>query len=119
MSLRQKQRIVCIYRMLMLMCFIQYQILQKQQGYEKTRKVSRHWKYRPPIPYNAFVQFTLTGLDDVLCSALTRFTRAELDRFLPLLGLEEIQFRNRVRATPEEALAVVLIKLHFLIVIGK
>ena len=42
-----------------------------------------------------------------------RFTCTELDRFLPLLGLEETQFQNHIRATPEEALAVVLIKLSF------
>lgn len=112
LSLRQKQHLVCIYRMLMLMYFIQYLILRKKQGHAKRRKVERQ-RYCPPIPYNPWAQFTLDGLDDVLCSSLTRFTRTELDRFLPLLGLEEIQFRNRVRATPEEALAVVLIKLSF------
>lgn len=112
LSLRQKQHLVCIYRMLILMYFIQYLILRKKQGHVKRRKVERQ-RYRPPIPYNPWVQFTLDGLDDVLCSSLTRFTRTELDRFLPLLGLEEIQFRNRVRATLEEALAVVLIKLSF------
>ena len=60
-----------------------------------------------------WAQFTLDKLDNILCSSLTRFTRTELDRFLSLLGFEEIQFRNRVQATPEKVLAVVLIKLSF------
>lgn len=51
---------------------------------------SRHWNYRPPILYNAFTRFTFVGMSDILCSTLTRFTWAEIERFLPLLGLEEI-----------------------------
>lgn len=53
------------------------------------------------------------GVDEVLCCHLTRFTPDEIYRFLPLLGLHEIRFRNRFEATPEEALAVVLIPLSY------
>lgn len=53
------------------------------------------------------------GMDELLCCHLTRFTPDEIHRFLPLLGLHGIRFRNRFEATPEEALAVVLIRLSY------
>lgn len=52
-------------------------------------------------------------MEDVLCYHLTRFSPQEITRFLPFLALHEIRFRNRVVATPEEALAVVLIRLSY------
>lgn len=104
-------KLVSIYKMLMLMTFIQHMHLQKLQ---KSGNIAPpQWKYRPLIPYNAFIRFTFAGLNDILCSSLTRFTRAEIDLFLPLLGLEEIRFRNRIQATSEEALVVLLIKLSY------
>lgn len=42
-----------------------------------------------------------------------QFTPRELLRILPLLSLHEIRFRNRLQATSEEALAVVLIRLSY------
>lgn len=69
--------------------------------------------YHAPIPYNRLNRFTFVGIDEVLCCHLTRFTPDEIYRFLPLLGLHEIRFRNRFEATPEEALAVVLIRLSY------
>lgn len=52
-------------------------------------------------------------MSDVVCCQLTRFTYEEINRFLPLLGLDEIRFRNRITATPEEALGVLLIRLSY------
>ena len=101
----------------MMMTLIQLEIIQIQANERKASHnsvvPSRRWNYRPPIPYNAFTRFTFVRMSDILCSTLTRFTRAEIERFLPLLGLEEIRFRNRLDATPEEALAVVLIRLSY------
>ena len=103
-------KLVSIYKMLMLMAFIQHMHLQKLQ---KSGTIAPQWKYRPPIPYNAFIRFTFAGLNDIFCFSLTRFTRAEINLFLPLLGLEEIRFWNCIQATSEEALAVLLIKLSY------
>ena len=52
-------------------------------------------------------------MNDVLCYHLTRFSPAEIHRLMPLLGLHEIRFRNRYEATPEEAFAVVLLRLSY------
>ena len=104
-------KLVSIYKMLMLMAFIQHMHLQKLQ--KRGTIAPSRWKYRPPIPYNAFIRFTFAGLNDIFCFSLTRFTRAEIDLFLPLLGLEEIRFWNRIQATLEEVLAVLLIKLSY------
>ena len=52
-------------------------------------------------------------MDDVLCYHLMRFTPQKINRFLPLLDLHEIRFRNRLEATSEEALAVFLIRLSY------
>ena len=52
-------------------------------------------------------------MHDVLCYHLTRFVPDKVQRILPLLGLHEIRFRNRLEATPEEAFAVVLIRLSY------
>ena len=71
------------------------------------------YRYRAPIPYESFNRFTFVGMHDVLCHHLTRLTPAEIHRLLPLLGLEDIRFRNRYEATPEEAFAVVLICLSY------
>lgn len=42
-----------------------------------------------------------------------RFTRAEIERLLPLLSLEKIRFRNHFDATSEETLVIVLIQLLY------
>lgn len=42
------------------------------------------------------------------------FMYAELDRFLPLLDVEKIQFQNYIQVIPKETLAVLLIKLSIL-----
>lgn len=101
----------------MMMTLIQLEIIGIQANEHKASHnsvvPSRRWNYRPPIPYNAFTRFTFVGMSDILCSTLTRFTRAEIERFLLLLGLEKIRFRNCLDATPEEALAVVLIRLSY------
>ncbi len=52
-------------------------------------------------------------MSDILCFHLTRFTPGEIARFLSLLGLHEIQFRNRIAAIAEEALAVLLVRLTY------
>lgn len=52
-------------------------------------------------------------MQDVLCFHLTRFTPNEIHRLLPLLHFQDIRFRNRFEATPEEAFAVVLIRLSY------
>ncbi len=85
-------KVVSIYKMLMFMAFIQHIIIQKQQEVSNDIVPQRRWNYRPPIPYNPFSRFTFAGLDNILCSSLTRFTHAEIYRFLPLLGLKEIRF---------------------------
>ena len=53
-------------------------------------------------------------MSDILCFHLTRFTPGEIARFLLLLGLYEIRFRNRIAATAEEALPVLLVRLSHL-----
>lgn len=50
---------------------------------------------------------------DILCYHLMRFTHAEILRILLLLALQEIRFRNRLEVAPEEALAVILIRLSY------
>ena len=81
-------KLVSIFKMLMLMAFIQHIHLQKLQ---KIGTIAPpQWKYRPSILYNAFIYFIFAGLNNILCSSLTKFTRAEIDFFLPLIGLEKI-----------------------------
>lgn len=102
--------------MLMLMTVSQYYILQKKQEEQRQRDVGSQeprYQYRPPIPYNHLNRFTFVGMHDVLCYHFTRFMPDEVQRILPLLGLHEIRFRNRLEATPEEAFAVVLIRLSY------
>lgn len=79
---------------------------------KKVASIARH-RYRAPIPYNHLNRFTFVGMEEVLCYHLTRFTPHEIGRLLPLFNLHEIRFRNRFEATPEEALAVVLIRLSY------
>lgn len=84
------------------------------RGFEASTAASFHTQaYQPQIPYNRMQRFTFIGMDDVLCYHLMRFTPQEINRFLPLLDLHETRFRNRLEATPEEALAVVLIRLSY------
>ena len=45
---------------------------------------------------------------------LTRFTPNEIHQLLPLLCLHEIRYRNCFDAIPEEAFAVILIRLLYL-----
>ena len=106
--------------MLMLMSFSQHYLFHQQthilEGHvipASPLRHRRHRRYEPPIPYNIINRFTFIGMNDVLCHHLTRFTVAEIQRLLPLLALQEIRFRNRLQATPEEAFAVVLIRLSY------
>ena len=69
--------------------------------------------YVPPIPYNPLSRFSLVDLSDILCYHLMRFTKQEIYTLLPLIKLERIRFRNRYEATPEEALAVLLVRLSY------
>lgn len=52
-------------------------------------------------------------MDTVLAYHLMRFTPDEIKVFLPLLRMDKLRFRLRLQATPEEALAVVLIRLSY------
>lgn len=100
--------------MLMMMTISQYYILQKKQEKQKEMATREpRYRYRPPIPYNHLNRFTFVGMHDVLCYHLTCFIPDEVQRILPLLGLHEIHFRNRLEAIPEEAFAVVLIRLSY------
>lgn len=110
---------VAVYTVLMLMSLTQHLYLQYHHHNndltadtpaEETR---RRIRYQPPIPYNQVARFKFVGLSDVLCYHLMRFTPREVERILPLLSLYEIRFRNRLQATLEEALAVVLIRLSY------
>lgn len=78
----------------------------------RTQKVHTQ-VYQTPIPYYRVARFTFVGLDNVLCYHFTRFTPQEVFRILPLLRFEEIGFCNHLEAIPEEALAVVLIRLSY------
>lgn len=104
---------VCVYMFLMLMAFAQLACIQHTLHEKDETVVRRQWKYRPPILYEAFERFTFVGMSDVVCCQLTRFTYEEITRFLLLLRLDEIRFRNRIMATPEEALGVLLIRLSY------
>lgn len=84
-----------------------------QAGYSNTNAPTRHIRYQALIPYNHSARFTFVGLHDVLCFHLIRFTPREVELILPFLSLHKIRFRNWQQATPEEALAVVLIRLPY------
>lgn len=116
------REIVSVYVTLMMMTMIQYWFSERQQRLRRlrqrrrlksTKQNRRQRAYQPPIPYNRLSRCTFVGMDDVLCYHLTRFSTQEINRFLPLLALHEIHFRNRLEATPEEALAVMLIRLSY------
>ncbi len=100
-----QQKIGCIYFVLMMITLIQLEIIKIQANKCKTSHnfviPSWHWNYRLPIPYNTFTQFTFMGMSNILCFILIRFTRAEIERFLPLLGLEEIRFHNHLDTIPK------------------
>lgn len=103
---------VCVYITLMLMSLTQHLILQP--GHQETTSIAtRRQRHQPPIPYNRIAWFTVVGMHDIICYHLMRFTPAEILRILPLLALQEIRFRNRLEVTPEEALAVILIRLSY------
>lgn len=106
--------VVAVYVVLMLMSFIKHYLLQhERKKITDSDAVAPRQRYRPPIPYNLIPRFSIAGMDKVLCYHLMRFTPAEIARFLPLLGFETIRFRNRIAVLPEEALAVVLIRLSY------
>lgn len=69
--------------------------------------------YQPSILYNTFSQFIFVGLSDILYSTLIRFIYVQIDCFLPLLDLKEIQLCNWLKATSEEVLGVILIRLLY------
>ena len=109
-----KTEILALYVWLMLMSLINHYTLQKRREMADFHAVTApRQRYRPPIPYSRISRFSFVGLDEVLCYHLVRFSPEEIRRFLPLLGLETIRFRNRIQATSEEALAVILIKLSY------
>lgn len=103
---------VCVYITLMLMSLTQHLILQP--GHQETTSIAtRRHRHQPQIPYNRIAWFTVVGMHDILCYHLIRFTPAEILCILPLLALQEIRFRIRLEVTPEEALAVNLIRLSY------
>lgn len=109
----------------MIACFIvfflislcQYEILQKNQQQKRLQLLvilaPPRYRYRPPIPYNPIACFTFVDIPNILCYHLTQFTSEEIACVLPLLGLHKIRFQNRYQATPEEAFAVILIRLSY------
>lgn len=105
------------YILLMMISIIKHVHIKRRRRLKpaitNTTAPSRHIRYQAPIPYNQVARFTFVGLNDVLCYHLIRFTPRELERILPFLSLHEIRFRNRLQATPEEGLAVVLIRLSY------
>lgn len=107
--------VVAIYVVFMLMSIIKHHILQRERQIRAAdaNAVAPRQRYRPPIPYDHISRFSIAGMDEVLCYHLMRFTSAAIGRFLPLLELETIRFRNRIAVFPEEALAVVLIRLLY------
>lgn len=100
---------------LMMMTASEHLILQhkKATNCRKHATPISRYRYRAPIPYNQLSRFTFVGMQAVLCFHLTRFTPDEIHRLLLLLCLYEIRFYNRFEATPEEAFAVVLIRLSY------
>ena len=54
-------------------------------------------------------------MNDVLCYYLTRFTPDEIQQLFPLLALHKIRFRDRLKATPKEAVAVIFMRLSYLV----
>lgn len=102
-------QVLSIYKLLVLMAFIQYTILRKQENIDST--VCRQGKYWSLILLNAFIHFTFAGLNHIFFISLTRFIYTEMDYFLFLLGLKEIRFWNSLQVTSEEFLAIVLVKL--------
>ncbi|RPB29568.1 hypothetical protein L211DRAFT_776110 [Terfezia boudieri ATCC MYA-4762] len=66
-------------------------------------------RYRPPLSppeAAAFNQFS-----EVECLEFFRFTKTEMQQILPYLCLDQITYRNRRKASPEEALCVLLSRL--------
>lgn len=93
--------------------FLILQQLRKDTKERQRREIQPRQRYQPPISYNRLELFTLVGLSDVLYYHLTRFYPLAIQRILPLLGLEQIRFRNRLEATPEEALGLVPMRLSY------
>ena len=108
----ESKLVSCMF-MLMLMNISQHFLLHHSETESPSTSHPSRYRYRAPIPYALFNHFTFVGMHNVLCNHLTRFTPAKIYRLLPLLGLEDIRFRNRYEATPEEAFAVVLIRLSY------
>ena len=114
-----ESEVVSCFFMLMMMAQAQYFILQEEEQRieldidSSSSPPPSRYLYRPPIHYASLNRFTFIGMNDILCYHLTRFLVAEIQRLLPLLGLHNIRFRNRYEATPEEAFAVVLIRLSY------
>ena len=71
------------------------------------------YRYRPPIPYTFVPDTHILDMDTVLAYHLMRFTSDETKTFLPSLRLDKLRFRGRIRATPEQAIGVVLVRLSF------
>ena len=67
---------VCVYRILILIVVIQEEV-------PKTKAVAQHWEYRSLIPYNSLACFTFAGVNNVPLNTLAKFTRVEIDHFLP------------------------------------
>ena len=107
--------VVVVYLFMMMQILILQH--QKRKNWRRSRLVLPVspicQRYRPRIPYNPFNRFTFVGINNVLCYSLTRFYPGKVQRLLPLLALHKIRFRAHCMATPEEALAVVLIRLSY------
>lgn len=75
----------------------------------QTRELPR---YREPFVYTQ-KDWNLADWPDVNCRAFCRFNKAELSELADLLDIGAITFSNRLRPSPELALAITLNRLHY------
>jgi AraC-like DNA-binding protein len=76
------------------------------------RRRNRRQAYAPPLPYIRF-QWTLAMMSEEWIKKRMIFTTAELDRILPLLHLQDVQWSYGYRPSPQKALCIFLARLSW------
>lgn len=89
--------------------------LQLEEFIEEDDDSALGYNYVPPIRYSYKAVWSINGMgwNDIECKEFLRFTQEEIIRILAVLDLKDVKWRNRYRATPEEALCLVLYRLSY------
>jgi hypothetical protein len=80
-------------------------------GAELPRLPRQLAQYRPPIRYNPSINFSLDNVPEANCIEYMRFSKEEIRRVVPLLHIDEIQFRHRYSISSEKAFCILLYRL--------